>query len=235
MQWRGAACHSVTARGAHSHYAADPEEPQRAGQVAAMFVRLSEILLPGAACRSATLLQVPSATPAWPAATMTASIRWMRDTAEDRPATVQACRQATSAVEVAAARHRRAPCPSRSSPLPAISCSASCACRSTVHSPARRRSRNLLRAVRAFVSDALAPSVDLVAPPRECNRIGFPVTDGTGIMHLRLSRILSHAQVPSGLVGHAGLSGHSCSSPFHQGRSSQAQYTRWPVPIGCFA
>jgi len=73
--------------------------------IAAMPVRLSVVLLLllGAACRSAAPLPAPAAAPAPPAATMPDSIRWVRDAAEYRAATLQAYRLATSAVEAAAA------------------------------------------------------------------------------------------------------------------------------------
>lgn len=61
------------------------------------------LLLVSAACRSAAPLPAPTAAPAPPAATMPDSIRWVRDAAEYRAATLQAYRLATSAVEAAAA------------------------------------------------------------------------------------------------------------------------------------
>lgn len=73
--------------------------------IAGMLARLSVVLivLLGAACRSAAPLPAPATAPRPPASTMPDSIRWVRDAAEYRAATLQAYRLATSAVEAAAA------------------------------------------------------------------------------------------------------------------------------------
>lgn len=66
---------------------------------------------------------------------------------------------------------------------------------------------DLLLFLRAFFSDALAPSTDLDELTHEWNRIWFPFTYGTGIMRFRLSRIFSPLKAQPELIGHSGLSG----------------------------